>query len=88
MTSEQQAASMADARIIETEALLPRPKRFVRELVQMARLVPVRPVPRRHPAQVTEDLLRMLGLSPGEAREISQRPLPSLDGRGLVADLP
>jgi AcrR family transcriptional regulator len=38
--------------------------------------------------QVTEDLLRMLGLSPGEAREISRRPLPSLDGRGLVADLP
>jgi 8-oxo-dGTP pyrophosphatase MutT (NUDIX family) len=35
MTSERQAASMADARIIETEVLLPKPKRFVRELVQM-----------------------------------------------------
>ena len=35
MTYEQQAASMADARIIETEILLPKPKRFVRELVQM-----------------------------------------------------
>jgi ADP-ribose pyrophosphatase len=35
MTSEQQAASMADARILETEVLLPKPKRFVRELVQM-----------------------------------------------------
>jgi ADP-ribose pyrophosphatase len=35
MTDEQQAASMADARIIETEILLPKPKRFVRELVQM-----------------------------------------------------
>ena len=35
MTDEQQAASMADARIIETEVLLPKPKRFVRELVQM-----------------------------------------------------
>jgi AcrR family transcriptional regulator len=29
--------------------------------------------------QVTEDLLRMLGLPPGEAREICQRPLPGLD---------
>jgi 8-oxo-dGTP pyrophosphatase MutT (NUDIX family) len=35
MTDEQQAASMKDARIIETEILLPKPKRFVRELVQM-----------------------------------------------------
>jgi len=35
MTGEQQAASMSDARIIETEVLLPKPKRFVRELVQM-----------------------------------------------------
>lgn len=31
--------------------------------------------------QVTEDLLRMLGLPPDEAREICQRPLPDLDGR-------
>lgn len=29
--------------------------------------------------QVTEDLLRMLGLSPGEAREVSRRPLPDFD---------
>jgi len=35
MTNQQQAASMADARIIETEILLPKPKKFVRELVQM-----------------------------------------------------
>jgi ADP-ribose pyrophosphatase len=35
MTNQQQAVSMADARIIETEVLLPKPKRFVRELVQM-----------------------------------------------------
>lgn len=35
MTSEQPAASMSDARIIETEILLPKPKKFVRELVQM-----------------------------------------------------
>jgi ADP-ribose pyrophosphatase len=35
MTDEQQAASMANARIIETEVLLPKPKKFVRELVQM-----------------------------------------------------
>jgi ADP-ribose pyrophosphatase len=35
MTGEQQAGSMADARILETEVLLPKPKRFVRELVQM-----------------------------------------------------
>jgi AcrR family transcriptional regulator len=30
--------------------------------------------------QVTEDVLRMLGLPPAEAREICQRPLPALDG--------
>ena len=35
MTGEQQTASMKDARIIETEVLLPKPKKFVRELVQM-----------------------------------------------------
>lgn len=35
MTRRQQAASMSDARIIETEVLLPKPKKFVRELVQM-----------------------------------------------------
>jgi ADP-ribose pyrophosphatase len=35
MSSEQQAASMSNARIIETEVLLPKPKKFVRELVQM-----------------------------------------------------
>jgi ADP-ribose pyrophosphatase len=35
MTGEQQTASMKDARIIETEILLPKPKKFVRELVQM-----------------------------------------------------
>jgi ADP-ribose pyrophosphatase len=35
MTSTQQAVSMKDARILETEILLPRPKRFVRELVEM-----------------------------------------------------
>jgi AcrR family transcriptional regulator len=29
--------------------------------------------------QVAEDLLRMLGLPPGEAREICERPLPVLD---------
>ncbi|MEU2037818.1 TetR/AcrR family transcriptional regulator [Nocardia niwae] len=29
--------------------------------------------------QVTEDLLRMFGLSPDEARDICSRPLPSLD---------
>jgi len=31
--------------------------------------------------QVAEDLLRMLGLPPGEARAICERPLPGLDGR-------
>jgi ADP-ribose pyrophosphatase len=35
MTSTQQAVSMKDARILETEILLPRPKKFVRELVEM-----------------------------------------------------
>jgi len=35
MTDEQQTGSMADARILETEVLLPKPKRFVRELVEM-----------------------------------------------------
>jgi ADP-ribose pyrophosphatase len=35
VTRQQQAASMSDARIIETEVLLPKPKKFVRELVQM-----------------------------------------------------
>jgi hypothetical protein len=29
--------------------------------------------------QVTEDLLRMLGVPADEAREICQRPLPDLD---------
>jgi AcrR family transcriptional regulator len=38
--------------------------------------------------QVTEDLLRMLGLPPGEAREICRRPLPSLDGRAPGATAP
>ena|SRR5579862_2209607 len=32
MTDEQQAGSMKDARILETEVLLPKPKGFVREL--------------------------------------------------------
>lgn len=35
MTSTQQAVSMKDARILETEVLLPKPKKFVRELVEM-----------------------------------------------------
>jgi ADP-ribose pyrophosphatase len=35
MTGEQQTASMKDACIVETEVLLPKPKKFVRELVQM-----------------------------------------------------
>jgi ADP-ribose pyrophosphatase len=35
MTDEQQAGSMANARILETEVLLPKPKRFVREAVEM-----------------------------------------------------
>jgi ADP-ribose pyrophosphatase len=35
MTGEQQTASMKDARIIETEILLPKPKKFVRKLLQM-----------------------------------------------------
>ena len=35
MTSTQQAVSMKDARILETEILLPKPKKFVRELVEM-----------------------------------------------------
>lgn len=30
--------------------------------------------------QVTEDVLRMLGLSPDDAHEICRRPLPALDG--------
>ncbi|MGW6929393.1 TetR/AcrR family transcriptional regulator [Lentzea sp. NPDC054927] len=30
--------------------------------------------------QVTEDLLRMLGVPPDEARDISRRPLPDVDG--------
>ena len=29
--------------------------------------------------QVTEDLLRMLGLAAGEAREVCRRPLPDLE---------
>jgi AcrR family transcriptional regulator len=33
--------------------------------------------------QVTEDLLRMLGLPGADAHEISQRPLPGLDAPGL-----
>jgi ADP-ribose pyrophosphatase len=35
MTDEQPTVSMTNARVIETEVLLPKPKRFVRELVQM-----------------------------------------------------
>lgn len=35
MTRTQQDVSMKDARIIETEVLLPKPKRFIRELVEM-----------------------------------------------------
>jgi len=35
MTHTQQAVSMKDARILETEVLLPKPKKFVRELVEM-----------------------------------------------------
>ncbi|SCL51151.1 TetR/AcrR family transcriptional regulator [Micromonospora chersina] len=31
--------------------------------------------------QVTEDVLRMLGLPPDEAHEVCRRPLPELDGR-------
>ena len=34
--------------------------------------------------QVTEDLLRMLGLAPDDAREICRRPLPSLDLRDPI----
>lgn len=34
--------------------------------------------------QVTEDLLRMLGLPAGEAHEISRRPLPELDAPALA----
>jgi hypothetical protein len=33
--------------------------------------------------QVTEDLLRMLGLPAADAHGISQRPLPGLDAPGL-----
>jgi ADP-ribose pyrophosphatase len=35
MTDTRQAISMADARILQTEVLLPKPKRFVREAVEM-----------------------------------------------------
>ena len=35
MTRARQAVSMKDARVLETEVLVPRPKRFVRELVEM-----------------------------------------------------
>ena len=35
MTQEQQAVSMKDARILDTAILLPQPKRFIRELVEM-----------------------------------------------------
>ena len=35
MTDTPQAGSMKDARLIETEILLPKPKRFVRETLQM-----------------------------------------------------
>ena len=35
MTRAKQAVSMKDARVLETEVLVPRPKRFVRELVEM-----------------------------------------------------
>ena len=31
--------------------------------------------------EITESLLRMLGLPAGEAHEISHRPLPDLDNR-------
>ena len=35
MTRAKQAVSMKDARVLETEVLVPKPKRFVRELVEM-----------------------------------------------------
>jgi ADP-ribose pyrophosphatase len=35
MTHAGQAVSMKDARVLETEVLVPKPKRFVRELVEM-----------------------------------------------------
>ena len=35
MTRAWQAVSMKDACVLETEVLVPRPKRFVRELVEM-----------------------------------------------------
>jgi AcrR family transcriptional regulator len=37
--------------------------------------------------RVTEDLLRLLGLPPGDAHEICQRPLPDLDGARPKADV-
>jgi hypothetical protein len=35
MTRVWQAVSMKDGRVLETEVLVPRPKRFVRDLVEM-----------------------------------------------------
>ena len=35
MTHTPEAVSMKDARLLETEVLLPKPKRFVRETVEM-----------------------------------------------------
>jgi hypothetical protein len=35
MTNPQSAGTMKDARLIETEILLPKPKRFVRETLVM-----------------------------------------------------
>ena len=35
MTRAKQAVSMKDARVLKTEVLVPTPKRFVRELVEM-----------------------------------------------------
>jgi ADP-ribose pyrophosphatase len=35
MTRAKQTVSMKDARVLETEVLVPKPKRFVRELVEM-----------------------------------------------------
>jgi hypothetical protein len=40
MTSAGQAVSMKDARVMETEVLVRRPKMFVRELVSSPRLAP------------------------------------------------
>jgi len=34
--------------------------------------------------QIAEDLLRMLGVPADEARDISRRPLPELDGENVA----